>query len=124
MNILIVEDDPNLSLLWQSIFAASGHSVEASMNVVDARRALMAHPFDLVILDLYLGQELGLSVASVATFSNPDCKIVVVTGASSVSCHDIQEKTPAISSVLRKPVDIEHLIAVCEHVGTAKNASM
>lgn len=119
MNILIVEDDPNLRLLWQSVFATSGHSVEVTASAVDARRVLMTSRVDLVLLDLYLGQELGLSVASVATFSNPACKIVIVTGSTAMSCEDIREKTPAISSVLRKPVDIEHLMAVCEQVGAA-----
>lgn len=118
MNILLVEDDPNLRLLWQSLFVTGGHSVEAAPTVIDARRSLMTSHFDLVVLDLYLGQELGLSVASVASFTNPSCKIVLVTGSSDTSCSELLEKSSAISSVLRKPVDIEHLIAVCEHVGS------
>ncbi|MEM8554507.1 MAG: response regulator [Pseudomonadota bacterium] len=117
MNILIVEDDPNLRLLWQSVFTGNGHSITDVDTAVDARKLLMTQSFELILLDLYLGHETGLSVAALATYSNPDCKVVIVTGSSTFASGELFDMSPAIASVLRKPVDIEHLVAVCDHIG-------
>ena len=35
-----------------------------------------------MILDLYLGDDTGLSVATLAAYANPDCKIVITTGST------------------------------------------
>lgn len=120
MNILIVEDDPNLSLLWNSVFESTGHSVDAVYSAVDARRDLMAKNYDVVLIDCYLGQAASMSVAGLALGNNPDCKVVMVAGSSDQSCHDVYDQCPEISAVLRKPVDIEHLVAVCDHINSAR----
>ncbi|MGB0661619.1 MAG: response regulator [Mangrovicoccus sp.] len=115
MNILIVEDDPNLRKLWALVFEERDHRVWSVEMVSDAGRLLTQHCFDLVLLDLYLGRETGLEVAALAHQENPACRIVVVTGSSVFPNGELFEMAPGIASVLRKPVDIEHLVAVCDH---------
>lgn len=120
MKILIVEDDPNLSLLWDSIFAATGHKVTAVHSAIEARQALLVLQFDLAVIDCYLGKEASLSLAALAAQSNPGCRIVLVTGASLRPRHELYEHSPAICAVLCKPVDIEHLVAVCDHIESSR----
>lgn len=119
MNILIVEDDPNLRLLWNSVFTSIGHRVETAETAVEARRALTTSKFDLMLLDLYLGVESGLTLATLAGTLNPSCRIVVVTGAADLDSAELYDTSPSVASVLRKPVDIEHLMAVCDHISAS-----
>ncbi|WP_172331377.1 response regulator [Mangrovicoccus sp. HB161399] len=119
MNILIVEDDPNLRALWADAFRRELHEVREAGTAQAARKALIAGGFDLVLLDLYLGCVPGQSVASLATYANPGCKMVLVAGAAGPSPVRLMGLSPAVVSVLRKPVDIEHIVAVCNHIGLA-----
>ncbi len=122
MKLLIVEDDPNLSLLWGSVFSGRGHEVVVSDNAAEARKILLNGSVDLILLDLYLGRDSGLSVAAMAAYSHPSCKVIVVTGSSAFAYGELFELSSNIASVLRKPVDIEHLVAVCDHL-TADQAA-
>ena len=115
LDVLVVEDDPTLRALWSQVFVDAGHGVTAVDTVEDARHHLMTTSFDLVLLDLYLGEDSGLSVATLANYSNPHCRVIVVTGSALFPRGELFDMAPAISSVLRKPVDIEELLAVSEH---------
>ncbi len=119
MNILIVEDDPNARALWAEAFRRESHGVTEAGTAAAACKALISRSFDLVLLDLYLGCRPGRSVVSLATYGNPGCKMVLVSGAAGLSPSRLMAISPAIVSVLRKPVDIEHILAVCSHLGAA-----
>ncbi len=113
MKLLIVEDDPNLSALWLDVFAAQGHMVVLVETPFDARKRLMTDCYDLVLIDLYIGTDSALMVAAMATYTNPGCKVVVIAGGSELRKAKI---CGSCSAVLHKPVDIEHLVAVCDHI--------
>ena len=116
MKVLVVEDDPNLRALWGAVIEQAGHVARQVETEPDAREALMAEPFDLVLLDLYLGERDGLSVANFATYLNAACKVVVVTGSSAYSKGELFAMAPSVWAVMRKPVDIEDIAALCSHV--------
>jgi len=61
LKVLVVEDDPNLRALWGAVIERAGHTAHLVETEPAAREALMAEPFDLVLLDLFLGEreELG-----------------------------------------------------------------
>ena len=115
MRVLVVDDDPNLISLWCAVFEGHGHICTVAESVSDARKQLMADQFDLVLLDLYVGADTGLSVATLAGYSNPNCKVIVVTGSTLFPRGELFAMAPSIATVLRKPIDIEELVAVCEH---------
>ncbi|WP_208347792.1 response regulator [Pseudaestuariivita rosea] len=115
MKVLVVEDDAALSHLWCEVFEGAQHVCFEAASPEDARKTLMTTSFDLVVLDLYLGSDTGLSVATLATYKNPNCKVIVVTGSTVFPRGELFDMDPAIASVLRKPVDISELLAVGEH---------
>ena len=116
VNVLIVEDDPNLRALWRTVMGELNYLVHEAETLASAQTALRASRFDLVLLDLYLGRDSALSLASQAGAANPDCKIIVVTGSSRYANGELFDVSSCIASVLRKPVDVEDLIAICENV--------
>jgi DNA-binding NtrC family response regulator len=113
LKYLIVEDDPNLRLLWRSVLDDRGYFVLEAASVEDAQSALAAERFDAVVLDLYLGRENGLSLAVAAEKANPDCKVIIVTGAASAQEAELRKQAKCIVSVHRKPVDIEEFLDAC-----------
>lgn len=90
-----------------------GHDVTEADTIAAAEAILKAGDIDVMVLDLYLGHENGLSLAAVASTRNAACQVIIVTGAADIRAGDLQTKIPAIVSVHRKPVDIEDLIAAC-----------
>lgn len=116
MKVLVVEDDPNLRALWGAVIQKAGYSAHLVETEADARNALLEQSFDLLLLDLFLGEENGTAVAEFAMQVNPACSIVVVTGSSLYSKQELFSMAPSIWVVMRKPVDIEDIIALCEHV--------
>lgn len=115
MRILVVEDDAVLRDLWVEVFSEAGHDVAGVESVGDARTTLLARRYDVAVLDLHLGSESGLSVATLAAYTNPDCKVIVITGSPLFANGELFEMAPAVSAVLRKPVAIDELLAVSEH---------
>lgn len=111
MKILIVEDDPNLTELWCDLLAAQGHAVRALDDPQAARRRLMTEAFDLLLIDLTAGAGMD-GVMALATYCNPDCRVVAAVGAAG-------KAVVGDVAVLRKPVDIEHLVAICAHLDLA-----
>ncbi len=54
MNILLVEDDPSLSLLLQQMLIKYGHSVTSASSAEDAWELYLANDYPLIILDWVL----------------------------------------------------------------------
>ena len=62
MRVLAVEDDEGISQGLSMAFRRQGWAVDVATNVESAWRALCSEPFDLVLLDLGLGDEDGAEV--------------------------------------------------------------
>ncbi len=126
MRYLIVEDDPNLRLLWRAVLGDRGYTVTEADTVDAAKAALTTQVFDAMILDLYLGRENGLSLAMLAETANPGCRVIIITGASDLKDADLRRAAMNVVSVHRKPVDIEELIDVCIRLenGQPRRASL
>ena len=116
MNYLIVEDDPNLRMLWRTILCERGYTVTEATTVAAAEKNLTESAFDAMILDLYLGRENGVSLMRLAEARNPGCKIIIVTGSSQYQRQDLLNMSPLVLSVHWKPVDIEAILATCDQI--------
>ena len=62
-HILVVEDDPDMRELVAELLARNGFEVTTVGNAFEMDRVLSRHIFDLMILDLLLPGEDGLSIA-------------------------------------------------------------
>lgn len=79
LNIAIIEDNPALCEAMTDVMAAEGHEVEGfnSAEAFWAQGDTSAH--DVLILDLNLPGEDGISVASRVRAANPDVGIIMLT---------------------------------------------
>ena len=59
-NILIVDDDPTIQLIAGELLRADGHDVVNAGDGVEALKALVTIPADLVVLDMLMPNMDGL----------------------------------------------------------------
>ncbi|RVT85363.1 response regulator [Rhodobacteraceae bacterium CCMM004] len=115
VKLLIVEDDAVLRDLWLDVFREAGHDAVGVASAERARERLLLDAYDGVILDLCLGEDSGLSVATLASYTNPDCRVMMITGSNLFVRGELFTMTPNIVAVLRKPISIHELVAVAEY---------
>lgn len=82
MNILLVEDEPELSVLAAETMEGMGHTVHVVSGVEDALKALedKSIPLDLMIADHRLPDGWGVALALQCHVKYPDIRVAVVSG--------------------------------------------
>ncbi len=80
--VLVVDDDPSYLLILERLCGSCGADVVTASTAAEARAALAAHEFDLLLLDLQLDGQEGLPLIAEVEQSPLGPKAVVVTGFS------------------------------------------
>jgi len=83
MNVLVVDDEPNIRKMLSVSLTADGHHVTAVANDVDAAAEASRQSFDLALVDLRLGATTGLDLIPKLTAASPWLKVVVITAHAS-----------------------------------------
>ena len=78
-HILVVDDDPRICRLLARFLAKEGYVVETANDGSEMRRALARLPIDLVILDLIMPGEDGLSLAR-SLRAESEIALIMLTG--------------------------------------------
>ncbi|HMJ50325.1 MAG TPA: response regulator, partial [Burkholderiales bacterium] len=78
-HILVVDDEPAICQLVKNYLTGEGFRVSTAENGESMRRILASGPVDLVILDLMLPGEDGLSLTRYLR-EHSDVGIIIVTG--------------------------------------------
>ncbi len=77
--ILIVDDDPGLSSLLERFFTSKGYRARAVANTEQMDRLLSREVFNLVVLDLMLPGEDGLTACRRLRAANNQVPIIMLT---------------------------------------------
>lgn len=82
-HVLVVDDDPSYLTILERLCAGCGATVITAQTADEARVALAAHSFDLLLLDLQLDRQEGPQLIAEVE-QNPELasKAVIVTGFS------------------------------------------
>jgi two-component system response regulator PilR (NtrC family) len=81
--VLVVDDDPSYLTILERLCAGCGATVITAQTADEARAALAAHEFDLLLLDLQLDHQEGPAlIAEVEQNAALASKAVIVTGFS------------------------------------------
>jgi len=103
-NILIVDDDPIITAIYQKKFAESGFVVRVAHNATEAVVALPEFKPDIVLLDLNMpgrgGAELLNNLRAVPRYR--DLPVVIVTGEPADSPQLAAATRSAVTGVLHK----------------------
>ncbi|MEM6549661.1 MAG: response regulator [Pseudomonadota bacterium] len=116
MHCLIVEDDAPLALLWQTGLEQAGFETTMAGSIDQATHALRFQQFDVVLLDLFLGEEMSFALTTLIGYTSPKARIVIVTGSGAFPYGEAFREYPNIAGMLHKPVKLNDLIAYLEHL--------
>ncbi len=85
MDILIVDDEKSIRLTTSIALEAEGHYVETAEDGAIAMRRIKEENFDLVFLDLRLGDEDGLEILQKIIALKPQQLVTIFTAHASIS---------------------------------------
>ena len=108
--ILIVDDDPGLSSLLERFFTSKGYRARAVPNVEQMDRLLSREVFNLVVLDLMLPGEDGLSACRRLRAANNNIPIIMLT-AKGDELSRIKGLELGADDYLGKPFNPDELMA-------------
>jgi DNA-binding response OmpR family regulator len=116
MKCLIVEDDQDLSLLWQEELDELGIDTTVAHSRSAAMDRLLIGGYDAVIIDLNLPDGHGVEVAEMADFRIPGCPVVIVTGSGEFADGQIFNLCRNVAAVFRKTINMDDMYAFVQHL--------
>ena len=111
--ILIVDDEPDITLSFKMILEGNGFKVDTYNDPVHAKENFKAGVYDLVILDIRMPKMDGFQLYDELKKIDDKVKVVFIT-AFDINYEGLRKMYPElrIDSFVRKPVDSEYLINV------------
>jgi DNA-binding NarL/FixJ family response regulator len=111
-HLLVVDDDDRIRSLLKRYLSGLGYSVTEASDAASARKLMDALTFDLVILDVMMPGEDGVSLTR-SVRGERDTPIILLTALGDPS-HRIEGLTAGADDYLGKPFEPEELVAQVE----------
>ncbi len=112
MRILIVEDDPVIGDAIQRALVRDGYAVDRVENAQQAKAALHAEGFDLVILDIGLPREDGLQLLRELRRKGRNLPVLMLTARDGLTDR-VTALDLGADDYLTKPFQVLELLARC-----------
>ena len=112
--VLVVDDEPAVLASISAILDTANYDVTCLRNVEAARQSLATERFQLVLCDLYLGEdELGYAIADAARACSPAVPVILLTGRPSFDGAK-EALRSQVCEIVVKPVDPLALVQTCQ----------
>ena len=109
-----MEDDPGIRRFLEVVVARGGFIVDSATDGGEALRLLKQNSYDLMLLDLMLPRVSGFDVIPAPRKLKTRPAVIVVTS------NDANDLDPeVIASIVRKPFDLNELMALVTETATA-----
>ena len=115
LNVLIVDDEPNIRKTLTVFMESRGHQVKAVSCSRDALAEVELQVFDLAFVDVRLGSENGLDLVPSLLAANPWIKIVVITAYASIDTA-VEAMKRGAADYIPKPFTPDQLQLVTERL--------
>ena len=111
VNILLVDDDEDMLILFQRILEGNGYSVEASTTGRGALELCKSSGFQLAIVDIKLPDIPGNDLVRQLREYDGEMAFILITGYPSLQeCIDVLDL--GIHEILLKPIEVDELLNV------------
>ena len=113
--ILIVEDDKELSLLFQKVLEKSGYQVKSASDGAQALEVLDREYIDLIISDIMMPVMDGLETAEkIRKSGREDAGTVIIIAMSANAFYDDIERSikAGMNTHIAKPIDAHELVNI------------
>lgn len=119
MNVMIVESNESLAMLWAAHLQRSGLTVVHAATEQQAVAGIEKREFNVIILNLMLAHGSAMAVADYARFRHPETNVIFVTDTAFFSDGSIFGLMPNARAYIDSGTPPEDLAAMVEHFGRA-----
>lgn len=112
--LLLVEDTPSLSLVYETVLKRAGHDVNAVPTIAEAEDCLQRSKHNIILLDLTLPDGDGLDLMTRVLRNDPKTKVIVITANGSIN-RAVEAMRGGAFDFLVKPFDEHRLLAAVEN---------
>ena len=104
-SILIVDDDEDLTNLYETFLKFDGYKVDAFTDPIDALSSFRKDVYDLVLLDLKMPKMNGVELSQELQNIDPDLSFRFITAASKEYIENLKTNNPGIEkNIIYKPL--------------------
>ncbi len=111
--ILVVDDEPDIRQLLQDILEDEGYGVEGAENAGAARRQRLEHNPDLILLDIWMPDEDGISLLKDWLKEDGLCPVIMMSGHATVETA-VEATRLGAYDFLEKPLSMAKLLVTVE----------
>ena len=117
-SVLIADDDHSLRIVLSAALEKAGYHTVKAKNGKEAIARVQQAEFDVILLDIFLGDADGLELIVSIQELNPSAAIIVITGHGTTQTAIEAAKRRAYS-YLTKPIDKDKLLDLVERAAAA-----
>ena len=115
MDVLIVESQGDLGLLWKNHFVQKGAHVRLATSQETACEAIVERAPDIIILDLVLADGSALAISDFTSYRAPEARVIFVTDTDFFSDGSIFSLASNACAFVQSNTPPEDLAAMIEH---------
>lgn len=120
--ILVIDDEADVAYSFQRVLAEEPVEVVGATSGVDGLKKLKKDPYDLVLLDVRIGEENGLEIFRQLRKEHPRQLVIIMTAHGTAQTAIEAMKLGAFDYIL-KPFDVPELLSILRR-GLQTSASM
>jgi DNA-binding NtrC family response regulator len=114
-SILLVDDDPDILTVFQSILERNGYTTYTAMNFDDAIAAVKEHEIKLAILDFVIPGCRGDMMAKILKHINKNLEIIFLSGYDEV--YEAVDKLDfPVYEIFMKPESTKEILSAIESI--------
>ena len=111
--ILVVDDETGIRELLREILTDAGHEVVVAESAAQARTQFLSHHPELVLLDVLLPDEDGITVLQNWTSSHPGVRVIMLSGHATIDTAVEATRIGALE-FLEKPISLQRLLGTVQ----------
>ncbi|MFN5746621.1 MAG: sigma-54-dependent transcriptional regulator [Methylococcaceae bacterium] len=113
INILVVDDEPDIRALLQDILEDEGYAIEVAENAETARRLRTERKPDLILLDIWMPDEDGITLLKDWLRDDGLCPVIMMSGHATVETA-VEATRLGAYDFLEKPLSMAKLLVTVE----------
>ncbi len=113
--ILVVDDDKSICNLLKSVLEMEEYAHRVATSGEEARRLMKSDQFDIMISDIYLGDDSGLNLLEQIKTTNPDAEVVIMTAHGSVETA-VKAVHNGAFDYISKPFAVDQMLEILKRI--------
>ena len=114
--ILVVDDEPQIREMLSLYFGKHGFDVATAGNSAETLQKVNESPFDVVVLDIGLAEEDGLTLLEKLKSAHPELRVIMLTGMGFVEDLLQEAQQKGADGYVSKVLPLDELLASVQKI--------